>query len=121
MPKKTQEEYEQPAKVYQLEALSDKVDNFTVQANQEFLDIKESLKTLLLKSESQVTPQQMNDNILALDKKFQSSLDGEVKKIHLVYSPVKKNISKAIWLIVGTIFAVIGQLVILIITLQTKN
>jgi hypothetical protein len=121
MSKKTQEEYEQPAKVYQLEALSDKVENFTMQANLEFSDIKESLKALLLKSETQVTPQQMNDNIFALDKKFHSSLDEEIKKVHLEYRPVKKNISKAIWLISGTILAVIGQLIILVITLQTKG
>lgn len=121
MPKKTQEESEQPAKVYQLDALGDKVDNFTARANMEFSDIKESLKTLLSKAETQVTPQQLNDNILALDKKFQASLSEEVKKIHLEYSPVKRNISKAIWLIAGTILAVIGQLIILIVTLQTKN
>lgn len=119
--KKTQEESEQPAKVYQLDALGDKVDNFTTQANEEFKDIKESLKTLLLKTDTQVTPQQMNDNIIALDKKWDSALTEEVKKIHLTYSPVKKNISKAIWLIAGTMVAVLGQLIILVITLQAKG
>lgn len=120
--KKTQEESEQPAKVYQLDSLSDKFDNFERQANSEFSDIKESLKVLLLKSETQVTPQQMNDNIVALDKKTQNAIEDEVKKIHLEYRPMKKNISRAIWLIVGTIAAVIGQLIILLITLQAgKN
>jgi hypothetical protein len=121
MTKKTQEESEQPAKVYQLDALSDKFDNFERQANTEFADIKESLKTLLLKTDTQVTPQQLNDNLLALDKKHSNALDEEVKKIHLEYSPVKKNISKALWLIVGTIFAVIGQLIVFVITLQSKG
>lgn len=121
MTKKTQEESEQPAKVYQLDALGDKFDNFERQANAEFADIKESLKTLLLKTDTQVTPQQLNDNLLALDKKHQNALDEEVRKIHLEYSPVKKNISKTLWLIVGTMFAVIGQLVVFVVTLQNKG
>jgi len=120
MTKKTQEESEQPAKVYQLDALNDKFDNFERQANSEFADIKESLKALLLKTDTQVSPQQMNDNILALDKKSRASLEDEIKKIHLEYSPVKKNISKALWLIVGTMFAVVGQLIVFLITLSGK-
>lgn len=118
--KKSQEESEQPAKVYQLDALNDKVDTLTKQTENEFNKIQESLKTLLLKSETQVTPQQLNDNILALDKKFQTALDDEVKKIHLEYRPVKKNIGKTLWLVAGIVATVIGQL-IMILLFQQRN
>lgn len=112
--KKTQEESEQPAKVYQLDALTDKFNNLSDQMKSGFGQINTSVNALLVKSESQVTPQQLTDNIAALKKNFEETLDNEVKKVHLEYKPLKDNNKWFIRFICTQAVIMVGQLVFIV-------
>lgn len=90
--KKSQEESEQPAKVYQLDAIQSEVGGLKTQMTEGFKAINENIQALLLKSNTQVTPQQLADNISALGKTFDDKLKESEAKIHLTYGPTKKNI-----------------------------
>lgn len=93
--KKTQKESEQPAKVYQLDAVQAKVDSIDKQVTEGFKAVNDSLQALILKSNTQVTPQQLADNIAAIKKSLEDELESTVKdaveKIHLEYKPIKDN------------------------------
>lgn len=114
--KKTQQELEQPVKGYELEAVRTQVENLEKVVTKGFEQANHSLNTLLIKSETQVTPQQLVDNITALKKSTEDYVQEEVKKIHLEYRPMKNNIR---WLMLGLggqLLVIIGQLILTSIT-----
>lgn len=91
MVNKTQEELEQPAKVYQLNAVENKVDNALVK-----------LDTLINQTSGLVTKAQMD-----------AAIKEEVDKIHLEYRPLKNNLTKFVWLLVASVLGIIAQAVII--------
>lgn len=90
---RSQTESEQPAKVYQLDAVDKKVD-----------EALGKLDTLLTQTSGLVTPAQLT----ASEKKLEEKLSEEVTKIHLEYRPMKRNIQ---WLL----RTVLGQIIVLVI------
>lgn len=111
MTKKTQEESEQPAKVYQLDAVDSKVENLTKEMRTSFDQVNKNLNTLIVKSESQVTPQQLSDNVLSVKAALENQVKEEVEKIHLEYRPIKDNNKWLIRFIAGQGIAIVGQIV----------
>jgi len=89
--RKTQDELEQPAKVYQLDAVESKVDIVLVK-----------LDELSQKTSGLVTQTQL-----------ETRMSDEVQKIHLEYQPMKKNLSRFTWLAVGEGVAIVGQVILL--------
>lgn len=103
MAKRSQVESEQPAKVYQLDAVEGKVDS----ANGKLDAILEQTSSLVTRKELDIFKDEIKKDI-----------KDEVDKIHLKYGPTKRNL---IWLTRGVIMAVIGLVIQLIITLITAN
>lgn len=112
--KKSQEESEQPAKVYQLDALTDQVNNLAGQMEKGFTQINTSVNALLVKSETQVTPTQLADNITAVKTTLQTNIEEEVNKIHLEYRPLKKTINWLLLTVAGAAIAIFGQVVFIL-------
>jgi hypothetical protein len=96
--KKTQKEYEQPAKVYQLDALEAKVDVVIGKLD----EIKNNTSGM-------VSQAQLDSTKDSLDRKIEE----EVEKIHLEYRPMKKNISWFIKAMVLEGIAILGQFAIM--------
>jgi hypothetical protein len=90
---RTQQESEQPAKVYQLDAVESKVDAAL-----------NKLDTVITQTRGLVTETQLS----AVKKEMEEYVDSEISKVHLEYRPTKRN---AAWLVK----LVIGQIVTLII------
>ena len=101
----TQQELEQPAKVYQLMATDAKVDTAL-----------QKLDTLLTQTSGLVTGIQLD----SAKKEATDYTDEEIKKVHLIYGPVKKNASKFMWMVVAEGVAILGALVIVFITAGGK-
>ncbi len=78
MTKKTQSELEQPAKVYQLEAVDAKLTT-----------VIEKLNTIANQTAGLVTLAQLDAAIKAQDERVKEAED----KIHLTYGPVKDNLT----------------------------
>lgn len=97
--KKTQKEFEQPAKVYQLEALEAKVD-VAISKPDDIINQTSGL----------VSQSQLENTRYILDTK----IDDEIKKIHLQYQPMKKNLSWFIKAMVLEGIAIIGQGIIMV-------
>lgn len=99
MTSKSQDEQEQPAKVYQLDALSNKMDG-----------MKEQLNTILRQTAGLATVAQLE----AVKTNFKEKLDDAIKDVHAEYSPTLKR-NKALWTLVGgLVFTIVAQAVILI-------
>jgi hypothetical protein len=112
--KKSQEESEQPAKVYQLDVINEQVNNLAVQMEKGFTKVDGSINALLLKSDSQVTVSQLTDNITALRSSIDTKITEEVEKIHLTYEPVKKYNQKLLYGLVTQGIIILGQVVYLL-------
>lgn len=91
MVNKTQEELEQPVKGYQLATVEAKVDSMNLK-----------MDTLLSQTSGLVTVAQLD-----------AAIKTSEEKIHLEYRPLKKNLSKFIWLLISGIVTVIVQGVII--------
>lgn len=98
MDRKSQTELEQPAKVYQLEALGDKVDEALRKLDQ----IANSVNGVTTRADVEAMIAKAKDEI-------RSDIEDEVKKIHLKYSPAQKG---AMWLFGTVMGAFIIQLVV---------
>lgn len=86
---KTAEGMEQPAKNWQIAELDRRLT-----AHERFAERVEAKLDLLI--ENQVTNNQLNQQILNIEKSFTS----EIEKVHLKYGPIAKNITKFTWAIV---------------------
>lgn len=112
--KKSQRESEQAAKVYQLDAIQSRVDAIEKQMTKGFDTVQESLKALLLKSNSQVTPQQLADNITALKSTLEEAIADTEEKIHLEYGPIKENNKWLIRAIATQGIIILGQVLFML-------
>lgn len=98
---KTQSELEKEAKVYQVEAIGQRVKSLE--------NILPGLDAKLDKLiQNQITVQQLSD----LNKSFEEKLQNAIKSVHLEYGPLKKNASKFTWLIIAGAVAIIEQLAV---------
>lgn len=97
---RSQKDSEQPAKVYQLDALESKVD-----------DALSKLNTIITQTSGLVTETQL----LAVRKEMEEHVADEVKKIHLVYGPTKRNISWFVKAIIGQGIVITGGVIYLLI------
>ncbi len=95
MGSRSQGESEQPAKVYQLDAVQTQVDALGRQLNEKMDKILEQTSTL-------VTEERLKD---------------EVAKIHLKYGPMKSNIT---WFTRTLVITIIGQIVVAYFTFFRK-
>ncbi len=97
MTRKSQQELEQPAKVYQLDAVDSKVD-----------DAIKLLNQILDQTKGVATQADLATTKAAIIKDLKEHVANEVEQIHLEYRPFKKGgIAVAIIVITATI----GQLV----------
>lgn len=111
---KSQEELEAPVKGYQLEAVAQQVVDLAKQTTIGFKEVKDSLNTLVLKSEGQVTPQQMIDNVTAVRTTLETKIEEEVKKLHLEFDPLKENNKWLIRAIAVQAIIIVGQIVFIL-------
>lgn len=95
MVSKSQEELEQPAKVYQLNSVETKVDAMNLK-----------LDTLLTQTSTFVSQSQL-----------QEILNERDKKIHLVYGPMKRNLTWFIRTSIVEALAIAGQGVIIFLSI----
>lgn len=98
MPGRSQVESEQPAKVYQLDAVDKKVDDVLVKIDQ-----------LLSQTSGLVTVTQLS----ITEKGLQDKIDEEVEKIHLKYGPTQRNASWLMRALIVEGIAIVGQAIIL--------
>jgi hypothetical protein len=98
MARKSQEESEQPAKVYQLDALADQIETLRSSVKQGFDRLDTGVNTLL--ANPQVSPQTLADTITALEKRQEDRLTEEVAKLELKYGPIMKN-NTWLWRTIG--------------------
>lgn len=100
MTRRPQDESEQPAKVYQLDAVENKVDQAITK-----------LDTILNQTSGLVTVSQLSTT----ERQLKDQIEEEVEKIHLKYGPLKRNVSWFIKVAVVQGLAIIGQAIILFI------
>lgn len=100
MAHRSQGESEQPAKVYQLDAVESKVDVAL-----------EKLDALLTQTSGLVTTGQLS----AAEKILRESINEEVEKIHLEYRPMKRNVTWFTRVIIGEGIAIIAQVILILI------
>jgi hypothetical protein len=96
MAARTQDESEQPAKVYQLDAVDRKVD-----------DINGKLDTLLQQTTGLVTTNQLSQT----ERELRDKIKEEVDKIHLEYGPMKKDLKWFLRAAVAEALLIAGELV----------
>lgn len=100
MTRRPQDESEQPAKVYQLDAVENKVDQAITK-----------LDAILNQTSGLVTVSQLGTS----ERQIKEQIQEEVEKINLTYGPMKRNVS---WFIKASIvegIAIVGQAVIIFI------
>lgn len=97
MSSKSQLELEQPAKVYQLDALGDKVD-----------EALRKLDQIVNSVNGVATQAQVEAAVTKVKEEIRADIDDEIKKIHLEYAPTKKA---AIWVLTTIAGAFLIQLV----------
>lgn len=87
---KSQQELEQPAKVYQLEAVDRKVD----QALSMLTDISRSVSGVVTETQMEARIKAVRDE---LEADYKEKIAAEVEAIHLKYGPTYKGV----WWVVG--------------------
>lgn len=97
MNRKSQQELEQSAKVYQLDAVEAKVD----QALKKLDEIAASVNGV-------VTNAQLEARLMQVRQEVNSDIEGSIEKIHLEYRPVK---NAGFWVSSIVITALVGQIV----------
>jgi len=90
MTSRSQQESEQPAKVYQLDAVDKKVDS-----------MNEKLDTLLQQTSGLVTTNQLSQT----ERELREKIKEEVDKVNLEYGPMKRNSDWLFKTVVGLILA----------------
>lgn len=110
---KTQAELEQPAKVYQVEAVASKVDQL-IDAH---ADTDRKLTTVL---ENQISAKQFEDRLLAISTAFDEKLKDEIYKVHVAYGPFKKYVSRMAWIIFSQLVVIVGGIILLIVNFLVK-
>lgn len=119
--KKTQAEAEKLVKNYQLDAVEGQVQAIQKQMTEGFAQANDGIRTLIRKSESQVTPQQLADNITALKSSFESQIKESEEKQNVKIDSLGKDILRTnnnmrqfTWIVIGTGVSIIGVAVTII-------
>lgn len=100
----SQEEMEQPAKVYQVIAVADKVD-----------EALEKLKTIVDQTTGVVTQAQLTETKLELKKYIDDEVADAEKRVIDKFSPMQKALNKGVWVIIGIVASVITQVTMMVI------
>lgn len=103
MEQRSQAESEQPAKVYQLDAVMNKV-----------LEVNGKLDMVLTQTSGLVTTSQLS----ASEQNINEKIKEEVEKIHLEYGPVKRNVNWMFRTIVGEATIIIGEVIVMYLALK---
>lgn len=99
---KSQKESEQPAKVYQLDAVNAEITNFK-------REVTQKLDTLIKQTSSVVTEARLEVATKDIKDDITDYVKTEIEKVHLTYGPIKNGA----WWLVGIVAAgLIGQIVI---------
>jgi hypothetical protein len=98
--RKTQAESEQPAKVYQLDAVETKVD-----------EALGKLDTLIKQTKGVVTIEQLSVQKKEILDEVDEKIAGEVQLIHAEYKPTKDNLIWFVRLIVAQGVVIVGGIV----------
>lgn len=94
---RTQQESEQPAKVYQLDAVNEKVSNL--------IDISTKMTAQMEKILDQTNGLVTQSQLMGLEKDFEDKLQNHKKEVDLKYGPMKRNASRLLWIIISAIVA----------------
>lgn len=105
--RKSQTELERPAKVYEVMALESQIKSL----NEQLQRMNNNMETLLLKSETQITPQQLAENLAAVRISFDKEIKDTEERIHLEYGPIKKANSRLLWLVAAAAVSLVGQFI----------
>lgn len=107
MARKSQEEMEAPAKVWQVEALNGTID-----------EVKVLVQTLVAKSDNQVTNKRFEEGLLAQSTAFADKIADEKDKLNLRIDGLSKdvkrnnnNMTKFTWIVIGVGMTIIGSAV----------
>lgn len=104
MASKSQQELEQPAKVYQLEAVISSIEDMR-------RDFNGQLRTIINQTAGIVSQIQLKDS----EKKVNSRIDNEVKDINIRIDNeivcVKKETRKVFWVVFACVITLFGNLV----------
>jgi hypothetical protein len=100
---KSQEELEQPAKVYQLAATDAKVDQALAK-----------LDVLINQTGSLVTLAHLDTTKKELEETFNERLSTEVKNIHLEYGPMKRNLTWFVRVAVSSLVVIVIEGILLV-------
>lgn len=120
--RKSQSEAEELVKNYQLDAVESQVQQIQKQMTEGFAQANEGIKTLLLKSEAQVTPQQLTDNLTALRSDFTRQMAEFEEKQNLrmenqdkQVTQVRDDMKRFTWIVIGTGVSIVGTAAIIVI------
>lgn len=89
---RSQQELEQPAKMYQLNAVETKVDTAL-----------KMLDTIVTQTAGLVTA----DQLAALKLELENKIAAEIKDVHKEYSPMKKNLGWFVKLVIANVTAIV--------------
>lgn len=109
-------EKEQPAKVYQIEAIQFQLDNqkeMSAHLNSMLEKINEKQDKIL---EKQITAQYLDERL----KSTEDAFDAKIREVHLEYKPYIRNMQWVMKAVVGALLAVAGQIVVVIINSLSK-
>ena len=110
---KDREQLEEPVKFYDLRFLEEKLENFTVEVRTGLKTANDSIRTLVTKSEGQVTPAQLSDALIAQQKTFDNQLKVEISKVHSEYAPVKTFNKWLFRAVLAQIIIIVAQIIYL--------
>lgn len=108
--RKTQTELEQPAKVYQLDALEGKVN-----------EVLDKLTTVINQTSGVVTQQQLVEAKKELKEYIDSSIKESEKHTGLKYDPMQSNLTWFIRLVIGQIVVVVGGAIVTAIIISNSG
>lgn len=94
----SQIELEKPAKVYQLNALNEKM-----------VAMDKKLDMVLLQTSNVVTPKQLEE----LKKEMKDYTDNTATLIYKEFRPFQGNMKKFLWLVGGGILAIVSQIIVI--------
>lgn len=115
--KKSLEESEKNAKVWMVDAVNERFDSL----DKQLLSIDNRLAELGKKSETQVTPQQLTDNITALRSDFSRQMEESEEKQNIKIAnlgkdvnQVRKDMNRFTWIVISTGVSIIGVAITII-------
>lgn len=119
--KKSQAEAEELVKNYQLDAVENQVQQIQKQMTEGFAQANEGIKTLIENTKSQVSPQQLTDNLTALRSDFTRQMkesekiqDTKMYGLGKDVTKVSKDMTRFTWIVITTGVSIIGVAVTII-------